>query len=112
MRLQILELLRREGAYVMHLTAVLDRPQANISQHLAVLREAGLVEDTREGMTVIYRVRAPRIFDLVDRLKGLASLSAAQPGFAERIRGGRTSRPSTFGGQLRGCRCPRCRGGM
>ncbi len=102
-RIQILELLRREGAYVMHLTTMLGRPQANISQHLATLREAGLVTDEREGMTVIYRVRDPRVFDLVDRLKVLSP-------------GTRVSRESRIeemtlprrSGRGRGCHCPRC----
>ncbi len=75
LRLSILEMLRDEGAYVMHLTTMLGRPQSNISQHLAILRDAGLVADAREGMTVVYRVRDPRIFDVVDQMKALASES-------------------------------------
>ncbi|MCL4395134.1 MAG: ArsR family transcriptional regulator [Chloroflexi bacterium] len=55
------------------MTTALGRPQANISQHLAVLREANLVVDEREGMTVVYRMQDPRVFDLVDRLKALAA---------------------------------------
>lgn len=108
-RLQILELLRDEGAYVMHLTTALGRPQANISQHLGILRQAGLVVDEREGMTVIYRVRDPRVFELVDRLQTLAAQTAESvysPGrrraaFRQRARMGKA-------GQA--CRCPRCRG--
>ena len=102
-RLQILDLLRDQGAYVMHLTATLRRPQANISQHLSVLRDAGLVMDEREGMTMIYRVRDPRVFDLIDRMKTLAGETPTrrelhQPeGFVP-----------TKGGQQ--CRCRRCAG--
>lgn len=106
-RLQILELLRNEGAYVMHLTTTLGRPQANISQHLAVLREAGLVVDDREGMTVIYRVRDPRVFDLVDRLKALAPPPAG-PGYVPGSRGAQLRRRGRPGGPGQGCRCPRC----
>ncbi|MHB1414203.1 MAG: hypothetical protein ACYC1C_03035 [Chloroflexota bacterium] len=39
--MQILELLRDEGAYVMHLTTMLGRRRANTSWHLAVLRGEG-----------------------------------------------------------------------
>lgn len=108
-RLQILELLRDEGAYVMHLTATLGRPQANISQHLGILRQAGLVVDEREGMTVVYRVRDPRVFELVDRLKALAAPPAE---FVESPGSRRASfrRPGRPGEPGRGCRCPRCRG--
>lgn len=108
-RLQILDLLRGGGAYVMHLTTSLDRRQANISQHLAVLREAGLVVDEREGMTVSYRVRDPRVFDLVDELMALARPEGARqdnsPNFS-------TAALRLARGPLRqrACRCPRCCG--
>ncbi len=103
-RLQILNLLREEGsAYVMHLTASTERPQANISQHLAILREAGLVTDERDGMSVIYRVTDRRVFDVLDRLAGLTTPEAGKASqlFIPMMRTGR--RP-------RGCGCPRCRG--
>lgn len=104
-RLQILELLRHEGAYVMHLTTMLKRPQANISQHLAVLREAGLVVDEREGMTVVYRVRDPRVFDVVDQLKALAPHAPAR----RELGSEGTSFPRRGNHQCN-CRCPRCAG--
>jgi len=104
-RLGILELLRDEGAYVMHLTTALGRPQANISQHLAILRDAGLVEDVREGMTVVYRVRDPRVFELVDQLKTLTHPSARRHKFNMVDK-----RCVQSGGRCHGCHCPRCSG--
>ncbi len=71
-RLRILELLRDGGAYVMDLTEWTGRPQANISQHLAILRDAGLVVADREGMAVRYRVKDDRVFKVIDRMKELA----------------------------------------
>ncbi len=62
-RLQILEALAEGEAYVMDLTTALGRRQANISQHLAVLREAGLVQAEREGMTVRYTLCNPRVVE-------------------------------------------------
>jgi len=59
-RLQILELLSREEACVCHLTAVLGLRQSNVSQHLTVLRDAGLVRDRREGTLVYYRLADAR----------------------------------------------------
>lgn len=110
-RLQILNELRDGGAYVMHLTSVLGRPQANISQHLMVLREAGLVRAMREGMTVFYQVSDPEVLTVVDALLALAEKRRAQrESVAEGVvEGG--------GGEGRGgrrrhrgkCRCPRCR---
>jgi DNA-binding transcriptional ArsR family regulator len=101
-RLGILELLRDEGAYVMHLTTILGRPQANVSQHLAILKDAGLVTDERDGMTVVYRVRDPKVFDLLDRLKALA----AQPSRSEF---GHARMPCARGaGRSHHCHCPNC----
>ena len=106
-RLQILNELRQEGAYVMHLTATLERPQANISQHLMVLREAGLVRAIREGMTVLYQIRDPEVLTVVDALLTLAEKRAAQRDqVAEAgLQEGHGRRRRHRGK----CRCPRCR---
>lgn len=100
-RLRILELLRDQDAYVMHLVVALDRPQANISQHLAILREAGLVQDERDGMGVVYRVADARIFDILARMQSLAVAPRAMLSLA-------SSSPRQSRG--RRCHCPRCRG--
>jgi ArsR family transcriptional regulator len=47
----------------------LDLPQANVSQHLAVLRERGLVEGRRDGQRVFYSVSSPKIIQAMDLLR-------------------------------------------
>ncbi len=54
MRLQILRQVRRSDECVCHLSAVLDKPQPYVSQQLAILREAGLIVDHRDGTNVFY----------------------------------------------------------
>ena len=106
-RLQILNELRGEGAYVMHLTSVLGRPQANISQHLMVLREAGLVRAIRDGMTVLYQISDPQVLQIVDELLALANkrCKGRQLASAEmEVDGGRGRQRRRRGK----CRCPRC----
>jgi len=44
----------------------------NMSQHLAVLRSAGLVTTRREGSTVYYRLADSRVLDAYRLLKTLA----------------------------------------
>jgi len=44
-----------------------------MSQHLAVLRSAGLVESRREGNTVLYRLSDPRILEAYQLIKSVAS---------------------------------------
>jgi DNA-binding transcriptional ArsR family regulator len=65
-RLMILESLREGEQCVCHLEAVLGCRQAYISQHLMILRDAGLVEDRREGARIFYRVVRPEVFEMVD----------------------------------------------
>ncbi len=89
-RLQILAALAEGDAYVMDLTAALGRRQANISQHLAVLREAGLVVAEREGMTVRYRLRNAQVLQLLSLLEDLsAPLPLTAVGRRRRCRRGR-----------------------
>jgi DNA-binding transcriptional ArsR family regulator len=104
-RLQILELLRDEGAYVMHLTRALNRRQAYLSQHLAVLREAGLVVGERRGMTVVYRVSDPRLFSLLDAVREMTPTLGEGTGESTRFWAGVSPLRT-----VRGCRCPRCCG--
>jgi len=56
-----------EGEFcVRELQAHLGRSQANISQHLTVLRERGLVIPQRRGNQVCYYLSDPRIASLVE----------------------------------------------
>jgi ArsR family transcriptional regulator len=38
---------------------------ATISQHLSILRQAGIVESDKRGQSVFYRLRCPCILDVV-----------------------------------------------
>lgn len=53
-RLRILALLTRGELCVCNLTDVLQAPQSTVSRHLAYLRNAGLVSDRREGVSIFY----------------------------------------------------------
>ena len=69
-RLQILDELRRGSACVCHLEAVLDRPQAYVSQQLRVLREGGIVSDRRDGLFVYYHLVDERAESLIEQALG------------------------------------------
>jgi DNA-binding transcriptional ArsR family regulator len=61
MRLQILAVLSQDAECVCHLSAVLDKPQPYVSQQLAVLRNAGIIVDQKEGTNVFYGLTNGRI---------------------------------------------------
>lgn len=70
-RLAILCLLGEGEVCVCELEPALGLRQANISQHLAILRRANLVTSRREGLRVLYRVSDPRVFKVLDLLSSI-----------------------------------------
>jgi ubiquinone/menaquinone biosynthesis C-methylase UbiE/DNA-binding transcriptional ArsR family regulator len=58
-RLRILGLLAQEELVVQELMDVLGMAQSRVSRHLAILREAGLLIDQRDGTYVSYRFAPP-----------------------------------------------------
>ncbi|MDH3471599.1 MAG: metalloregulator ArsR/SmtB family transcription factor [Acidimicrobiia bacterium] len=68
-RLLIIECLRDGEMAVNEICEVLDLPQANVSQHLAVLRDKGLVRAQRDGQRVLYRLRSEKITAAMDMLR-------------------------------------------
>lgn len=68
-RLMILYAVSGRGLSVGELSETLGVSQSNVSQHLAVLRERGLVEATRDANRVIYTLRDRRVIDAIDLLR-------------------------------------------
>ncbi|MCS7022347.1 MAG: metalloregulator ArsR/SmtB family transcription factor [Gemmataceae bacterium] len=56
-RLQIALCLLQRPHYVSELAEILHMPMVNVSHHLGVMKQAGLVEDSKEGRRVLYRLR-------------------------------------------------------
>ena len=65
-RLMILHELREGEISVGQLVSNLDLPQANVSQHLSILRERGIVSARREGTSVYYSLANPKIGEACD----------------------------------------------
>lgn len=63
-RLRILMQLRQSPCNVTTLTAELGIAQASVSKHLAVLKQAGLVDVERQGTQAIYRIDDRSVFDM------------------------------------------------
>lgn len=90
-RLQILQVLRRNPECVCHLEAVLDKPQPYISQQLRVLREAGIIVDMKEGLNVYYHLIDATTASFLDVAFGPVQIAG---------NGGRAA--------IAGCSCPKC----
>ncbi len=70
-RLQVINALREGEQCVCHLTALLHQRQAYVSQQLMFLRQAGIIEDRKDGLRVYYRVKDARVFDVLDTINAL-----------------------------------------
>jgi DNA-binding transcriptional ArsR family regulator len=67
-RLSIINELRDGPRTVGELAAALGVPQANVSQHLAVLRDRGIVTARRSGSSISYSLTSQKVVQAVDLL--------------------------------------------
>ncbi len=91
-RLRILNALRDEEECVCHLTALLNQRQAYVSQQLMALRQAGILEDRKEGWRVYYRITNSQILDVLDALNVFIG----------------SKRPVREAKTVPACPCPKC----
>jgi ArsR family transcriptional regulator len=68
-RLEIIEALREGEKTVSELAALLGIRQANLSQHLTVLREKKVVLARKEGQSTFYRLANPKILKAFDLMR-------------------------------------------
>jgi DNA-binding transcriptional ArsR family regulator len=96
-RLAILEILRQGEECVCHMKSVLGYRQAYISQQLSVLREAGLVQDRRDGWNIFYAVTRPEVYQVIEAAYALSGEGSPKNPIENREEGQQAS-----------CPCPKC----
>ena len=88
-RLAILDAIANGEKCVGELQAVVGSDLSTVSRHLAVLKNAGIIDDRKQGLQVFYSLRVPCVlnfFDCVDAVldtmpracRGAASCAIAQ----------------------------------
>lgn len=70
-RLEILDHLKEGEQCVCDLTNALKSAQSRLSFHLKVLKEAGLIEDRREGRWIYYSVNREALRELEELVRSL-----------------------------------------
>ena len=83
-RIRLLDLLRERDATVTELHEALGASQQNVSKHLGVLLQAGIVRRTKEGTSARYAIADDGVFALCDHVCGglrrqVAELDALLP---------------------------------
>jgi DNA-binding transcriptional ArsR family regulator len=88
-RIRLLDLLRDHDATVTELHEALGASQQNVSKHLGVLLQAGIVRRTKEGTSARYAIADDGVFALCEHVCGglrrqLTELDALLPVGAQR----------------------------
>src|SRR3989344_9266156 len=68
-RLEILNLLRDEERSVTGLMEKTKLSQANISQHLSIMKSKGIVTSNRKGKNIYYKLTTPKIIKAFDIIR-------------------------------------------
>lgn len=95
-RIQLLFSIGYGEACVCHLESSFKKRQAYISQHLMVLRDAGILDTRREGKYIYYRVADKKIFGLIETAADLLDMPPDSLPPLEETR------------TLSNCDCPKC----
>lgn len=69
LRLKILCILGAGAASVQEIVAQVGTTQSNVSQHLAILREKGLLAFDKEANRVYYRIDDPGTLQLIEKVR-------------------------------------------
>jgi DNA-binding transcriptional ArsR family regulator len=80
MRIRLLDRLRDGEASVHELTEATGASQQNVSKHLAVLLEAGVVGRRKEGTLSLYRITDEAVFSLCETVCGSVQRQLAELG--------------------------------
>jgi len=65
-RLRLLQQLMAGEKSVNELVSAVNSTQANVSKHLAILADGGLVTRRKAGVSIFYRIADPSLFTLCD----------------------------------------------
>ncbi len=68
-RLEILNALRNKDMTVNELAERVGALKANISQHLAVMRQKGILASRRDGINIYYRIANPKVIQACDIMR-------------------------------------------
>jgi ArsR family transcriptional regulator len=70
-RLEIIEYLSAGERCVCEIIPAFERSQSTISKHLNILYEAGIVDRRIDGKRTLYRIRNPRIFNILKEIDAI-----------------------------------------
>ena len=70
-RMEMLVRLKVDGCNVSEIQKNLGLPQSTISQHLRILKNAGVLSSRRDGTRVCYTVEKKEVLEIIKMLRGM-----------------------------------------
>ncbi len=70
-RLLVIAFLSEGAKSVNELAALVGVSQSNLSQHLSLLKDRGIIDSEREGHQVFYRIANPRVMEFMSLMEEL-----------------------------------------
>ncbi len=68
-RLKILECVRDGEKCICEIIPYTGKSQPNVSQHLKVLKNAGIVDERKDGTRIMIRISNEEIYNIIDEVK-------------------------------------------
>jgi len=70
-RLKILECVKNGEKCICEIIPCTGKSQPNVSQHMKILRAAGLIKERKEGTNIFIKITTKQIFNVIDSVKKL-----------------------------------------
>lgn len=70
-RLKILESIRNGERCICEIIPYTGKSQPNVSQHLKVMKHAGIIDERKDGNRSMIKVSKKEIFDIIDQVSQL-----------------------------------------
>ena len=68
-RLKILECIRKSERCICEIIPYTKKSQPCVSQHLKVMKNAGIIDERKDGTRIMIKVSNPEIFDIIKQVK-------------------------------------------
>ena len=72
-RLKILECVREGEKCICEIIPYTGKSQPNVSQHLKVLKNAGIIDERKDGTRIIIKTSNNTIYHVIDQVKHISS---------------------------------------
>ena len=74
-RLKILECIKNGEKCICEIIPYTGKSQPNVSQHLKIMKHAGIIEERKDGTRIMIKVSNNEIYNIIDQVKRISKRS-------------------------------------